>query len=96
MRHRHLTSQPLRSDTQSIHYITVISNQSSPTTLPTNLEFHPPTADSGSKITAAVDHGSLPEQKIFPGIVHERARRGSVITPAAGLDGNQGLYEAES
>jgi hypothetical protein len=81
--YRHPTSQPLRPDTQSIHYITVISNQPSPTALPASLEFHPPAADSGSKITATVDHGSLPEQKIFPGIVHERARRGSVITVSA-------------
>jgi hypothetical protein len=84
--HRHPASQPLRPDTQPIHYITVISNQPSPTTLPASLEFHPPAADSGSKTTATVDHSSLPEQKIFPGIVHERARRGSVIAAsAAGL-----------
>ena len=47
------------------------------------VEFGTSVSSNGSVGTAGAGSGSLPEQKIFPGIVHERVRRSSILSQSA-------------
>lgn len=70
---------PLRSPEASPSW----SNSSGPApTFSNTLPIHPgPSADDlGTSVTSNASIGSPPEQRMFPGVVHERARRDSLLS----------------
>lgn len=52
-------------------------------------------SSNGSIGAAGPGPGVLPEQKIFPGIVHERAQRGNTLTPLATENEDQVLRKTD-
>ncbi|BDD59125.1 AMP deaminase [Monascus purpureus] len=70
-------------NTQPAFFGATLSNSNTLPLQTGGVEFGTSVSSNGSVGTTGAGTGILPEQKIFPGIVHERARRGSILAQSA-------------
>lgn len=73
-------SQNVKLETQPIHPASTVSAQSSAQLQSMSHEFGATVGSNVSVTTSGMTPGGLPEQRIFPGIMHERAMKGSMMT----------------
>lgn len=73
-------NQNMKLEPQQTRSIPVISNQSPAQLQSMNQEFGASVSGHGSVTAPGSMPGSLPEQRIFPGIMHERARKENMVS----------------